>query len=168
MRFACGGQRARAGSHGKCARKTAWCLRGRCAVADRGAGVVPALFSQVVMTCRLAEPARTGRRGEGGSVLMPLHSPELRCRGLRCRGLRRRGLRCRLLRLGHGTGQFLAADPDSDDPDEQGEQRDPRGNNERTGKADRQGVIVDGRRRGVPGFGNGRPAFAAAAAACAT
>jgi hypothetical protein len=24
-------------------------------------------------------------------------------------------------------------------------------------------VIVDGRRRGVPGFGNGRPAFAAAA-----
>jgi hypothetical protein len=29
------------------------------------------------------------------------------------------------LRLGHDTGQFLAADPDSDDPDKQGEQRDP-------------------------------------------
>ncbi len=77
VRFACGGRRARAGSHGKYARKTAWCLRGRCAVVGLGAGVVPALFSQVVMTCRLAEPARTGRRGEGGSVLMPLHSPEL-------------------------------------------------------------------------------------------
>ena len=89
---------------------------------------------------------------------MPLHSPGLRCRGLRCR----------LLRFGHGTGQFLAADPDGDDRDEQGEQRDPRGDNERTGKADRQGVIVDGRRRGVPGFGNGRSAFAAAAAACAS
>ena len=90
---------------------------------------------------------------------MPLHSPGLLCRRLRCR----------LLRLGHGTGQFLAADPDGDDPDEQGEQRDPRGNHEPAGKADRQGVIVDGRRRGgVPGFGNGRPAFAAAAAACAT
>jgi len=38
------------------------------------------------------------------------------------------------LRFGHGTGQFLAADPDSYDPDEQGEQRDPRGDNERTGK----------------------------------
>ena len=29
------------------------------------------------------------------------------------------GLRCRLLRLGHRTGQFLAADPDGDDRDEQ-------------------------------------------------
>ena len=93
---------------------------------------------KVVMTRRLAEPARTGRCGEGGSVFMPLHRPRLRCRGLRCR----------LLRLGHGAGQFPAADPDSDDPDEQSEQRDPRGNKERTGKADRQGVIVDGRRRG--------------------
>ena len=37
-----------------------------------------ALFSQVVMTCRLAEPARTGRRSEGGSVLKPLRSPGLR------------------------------------------------------------------------------------------
>jgi len=119
--------------------------------------------SQGVMTCGLAEPARTGCRGEGGSVLRPLHSPGLRCRGLRCRGPR-----CRLLRRGRGTGQFLAADPDSDDRDEQGEQPDPRGNHERTGKAYRQGVIVDGRRWGVPGFGTGRPAFAAAAAACAT
>ncbi len=85
----------------------------------RATGVVPALFSQVVMTCRLAQPARTGRRGEGGSVLMLLHSP---------------GLRCRLLRRGHGPGQFLAADPDGGDRDEQGEQPDPRGNNERTGK----------------------------------
>jgi hypothetical protein len=70
------------------------------------------------------------------------------------------------LRLGRGTGQVLAADPDGGDRDEQGEQADPRGNKERTGKADRQGVIVDGRRQGVPGFGNGRPACAAAAAAC--
>ena len=132
----------------KCVRKTAWCLWGRCTVVGLGAGVVPALFSQVVMTCRLAEPARTGCSGEGGSVLMPLHSPGLRCRGLRCR----------LLRRGHGTGQFLAADPDSDDPDEQGEQRDLRGNHERTGKADRQGVIVDDAGGWVPGFGNGRPA----------
>jgi hypothetical protein len=89
---------------------------------------------------------------------MHLHRPELRCRRLGCRGLR-----CRLLWLGRGTGQFLAADPDGGDRDEQGEQPDPRGNHERIGKADRQGVIVDGRRRGVPGFGNGRPAFAAAA-----
>jgi hypothetical protein len=50
---------------------------------------------------------------------MTLHSP---------------GLRCRLLRRGHGTGQFLAADPDGGDRDEQGEQPDPRGNNERAGK----------------------------------
>ena len=62
-----------------------------------------------------------------------------------------RGLRCRrlqycLLRRGLGTGQFLAADPDGGDRDEQGEQRDPRGEKEPTGKADRQGVIVDGRR----------------------
>ncbi len=77
-----------------------------------GAGVVPALFARVVMACRLAEPAGTGRRGEGGLVLMPLHSP---------------GPRCRLLRLGHGAGEFLAADPDGGDRDEQGEQRDPRG-----------------------------------------
>jgi hypothetical protein len=72
----------RAGSHGKCARKTAWCLRGCCAVAGLGAGVVPALFSRVVMAYRLAEPAWTGCCGEGGSVLMPLHSPGLWCRGL--------------------------------------------------------------------------------------
>jgi formylmethanofuran dehydrogenase subunit B len=52
------------------------------------------------------------------------------------------------LRLGRGTGQFLAPDPDGGDRDEQGEQRDPRGKHERTGKADRQGVVVDGRRRG--------------------
>src|SRR6202007_913781 len=39
----------------------------------RGAGVVPALSSQVVMTCRLAEPARTGSRGEGSLVLRLLH-----------------------------------------------------------------------------------------------
>jgi hypothetical protein len=32
------------------------------------------------------------------------------------------------LGLGHGSGQFLAADPDGDDRDEQGEQRDPRRN----------------------------------------
>jgi hypothetical protein len=55
---------------------------------------------------------------------MLLHSPGLRCRGLRCR----------LLRLGYGTRQFLAADPDGGDRDEQGEQPDPRGNNERAGK----------------------------------
>jgi hypothetical protein len=84
---------------------------------------------------------------------MPLHCPGLRCGGLRCG----------LLRLGRGTGQFLAANPDGGDRDEQGEQRDRCGNHERTGKADREGVIVDGRRRGVPGFGNGWPAFAAAA-----
>src|SRR5258708_34091766 len=90
------------------------------------------------MTGRLAEPARTGRRGEGGSVLMLLHSPGLRCRGLRGR----------LLRRGHGTGQFLAADPDGGDRDEQGEQPDPGGNSEPTGKADRQAVIADGGRRG--------------------
>ena len=71
------------------------------------------------MTCRLAEPARTDRRGEGGPVLMPLHSPGLLCRRLRCRGLRCCGLRWRLLRLGHRAGQVLAADPDGDDPDEQ-------------------------------------------------
>jgi hypothetical protein len=115
------------------------------------------------MACRLAEPARTDRRSEGSLVPIPLYSPGLRCRGLQCRRLR-----CGLLRLGRGTGQFLAADPDSDDRDEQGEQPDPRGNQERVGKADRQGVIVDGRRRGVPGFGSGWPAVAAAAAACAT
>src|SRR5882757_2130949 len=62
-----------------------------------GAGVVPALSSRVVMTCRLAESARTD------------------CRGLRCR----------LLRRGHGTGQFLTADPDSSDRNEQGEQPNP-------------------------------------------
>ena len=55
---------------------------------------------------------------------MLLHSPGLRCRGLRCR----------LLRRGHGTGQFLAADPDGGDGDEQGEQPDPRGDKERTEK----------------------------------
>src|SRR6267154_4606462 len=82
------------GSHGKYARKTAWCVRGRCAVVGLGAGVVPALVSQVVMTCRLAESARTDCRGEGGSVLMLLHRPGLRCRGLRCRGLRCCALRC--------------------------------------------------------------------------
>ena len=115
------------------------------------------------MACRLAESARTDRCGEGGLVPIPLYSPGLRCRGLQCRGLR-----CGLLRLGRGTGQFLAADPDGDDPDKQGEQPDPRGHHERAGKADRQGVIVDGRWRGAPGFGNGWPAVAAAAAACAT
>jgi hypothetical protein len=31
------------------------------------------------------------------------------------------------LRLGRGTGQFLTADPDGDDRDEQGEQPDARG-----------------------------------------
>ena len=67
----------------------------------------------------LAEPARTDCRGEGGSVLVQLHS----------RGLRRRPLRRR-----HGTGQFLAADPNGGDRDEQGQQRDPRGNKEPTGK----------------------------------
>jgi hypothetical protein len=65
------------------------------------------------MTCRLAEPARTGCRGEGGSVLVLLHSP---------------GLPRRPLRRGHGTGQLLATDPDGGDRDEQGQQRDPRGN----------------------------------------
>jgi hypothetical protein len=49
------------------------------------------------------------------------------------------------LRRGHGTGQVLAADPDGGDRDEHGEQRDPGGDNERAGKAGRQGVIVDGR-----------------------
>ena len=106
----------------------------------------------------LAEPTRTGCRGDGVSGLMYLHRPELRCRRPGCRGLR-----CRLLWLGRGTGQFLVADPDGGDCDEQGEQPDPGGNKERAGKPDRQGVIVDGCRRGVPGFGNGRPAFAAAA-----
>lgn len=62
---------------------------------------------------------------------MYLHRPELRCRGLRCR----------LLWLGRG-GQFLAADPDGGDCDEQGEQPDPRGNKERARKPDRQGVIA--------------------------
>jgi hypothetical protein len=38
------------------------------------------------------------------------------------------------LRLGHGTGQFPAADPDGGERDEQGEQPDPCGNLERTGK----------------------------------
>jgi hypothetical protein len=60
--------------------------------------------------------------------------------------LHRGGLRCRLLRSGHGTGQVLTADPDGGDRDEQSEQRDPGGNKERTGKAGRQGVMVDGRR----------------------
>jgi hypothetical protein len=102
--------------------------------------------------CRLAEPARTDCRGEGGSVLV-LHS---------------RGLRRRLLCRRHGTGQFLAADPDGGDRDEQGEQRDPRGNKEATRKADRQGVVIDGRRWGYARRRNGWPAFAAAAAAFAT
>jgi hypothetical protein len=53
---------------------------------------------------------------------MPLRSPGPLCRGPRCHGLR------------HGTGQFLAADPDGGDPDEQAEQPDPRGNHEATGK----------------------------------
>jgi hypothetical protein len=57
----------------------------------------------------LAEPARTGSRGQGDSVLTLSHS---------------RGLRCRLWLRGHGTGQVLAADPDGGDRDEQGEQRD--------------------------------------------
>ena len=95
------------------------------------------------MTSRLAEPARTGRRGEGGSALRPLLSPRLLCRGLLCRVLRR----------GRGTGQFLAADPDGGDRDEHGEQPDPRGDQEPTGEAGRQGVIVDGRRGEVSGFG---------------
>ena len=42
------------------------------------------------------------------------------------------GLRCRLLGLGHGSGQFLTADLDGDDRDEQGEQGDPRSNYEPT------------------------------------
>ena len=63
-----------------CRSATAWCLRGRCAVGV-GAGVVPALFSQVVMTCRRAEPARTGGRGEGGSVLMSLQGRRLHVPG---------------------------------------------------------------------------------------
>jgi len=46
-----------------------------------GVGVVPGLFSRVVVTCRLAEPARACCRGEDGSVLIPLHGPGLRCRG---------------------------------------------------------------------------------------
>jgi hypothetical protein len=125
-----------------------------CAACGQGDHPIPVILRA---GSRLAEPARTDRRGEDGSVLMPLHSPGLqcgglqcrglRCRGLRCRGLRCRGLRCRLLRLGLGTAQFLAADPDGGDRDEQSQQRDPRGNHERTRKADRQGVIVDGRRR---------------------
>ena len=61
-------------------------------------------LGDVVMTCRLAEPARTGCHGEDGSVLMPLHSRGLHSRGLHSRGLRCRGLQCRLLRLGRGTG----------------------------------------------------------------
>src|SRR2546430_13537004 len=36
---------------------------------------LPIFFAQMVMTCRLAEPARTRCRGEGGSVLMPPPSP---------------------------------------------------------------------------------------------
>jgi hypothetical protein len=63
---------------------------------------------------------------------MPLLGPRLQYRGLRCR----------LLRHGPGTGQFLAADPDGGDRDEQGEQPDPRGNKESPGKAGRQRVIV--------------------------
>src|SRR4029079_9088578 len=51
---------------------------------------VPALSSRVVMTCPLAESARTDCRGEDGSVLMPRHDPGLRCRGLPCGVLRRR------------------------------------------------------------------------------
>jgi hypothetical protein len=86
-----------------------------------------------LMTCRLAEPARTGCCCEGGLVLVPIQGP---------------GLRCRLLRRGRGTGQFLAADPDGGDRDEQGEQPDRRGNLERTGKPGRQSVMVDGRRPG--------------------
>ena len=96
---------------------------------------------------------------------MRLLSPGLLCRGLLCHGLLCRGLQCRLLRRGRGAGQILTADPDGGDRDEQGDQPDCGGNSERTGKADRQRVIVDRRRRGVPGFGNGVPA---AAAACAT
>jgi hypothetical protein len=107
---------------------------------------------RMVMTCLLAEPARTGCRGEGDLLLIPqrsrwLHSRWLHSRWPHSRWLRCRGLRCRLLRLGRGTGQFLAGDPDGGDPDEQGEQPDSRGNHEPAGKADRQGMIVDGRRR---------------------
>src|SRR5580704_9248066 len=106
-----------------------------------------------IKVTRLTEPARTGCRREGGSVLMLLrsrwlHSPGPLYRGLWCRGLWCRGLRCLLLWRGRGTVQFLAADPNGGNRDEQGEQPDPRGNLERTGKAGRQGVIVDGRRRG--------------------
>ena len=123
------------------------------------AGVVRALFSQVV-TCRLAEPAGTGRRGEGGPVLMPLHS-----RGPRCRGrdaARCRGLRCRLLRRGHGAGEFLAADPDSGDRDEQGE---PWFDSTRAGLVARQKVpdCVTGT-RGVRRRYQGRPLTVAPAA----
>ena len=91
------------------------------------------------MAGRLAEPARTGCRGEGDSVLGPLLSPGLRC-GLRCRLLRRGlGTLSRrghdiLLRGGRDTGQFLAADPDGGDRDDQGDQPDHRGNKERTEK----------------------------------
>ena len=56
-----------------------------------------------------------------------------------------------------GTGSFFRRWCADTDLDKQGAQRDPRSFNESTGKADHQGVIVDGRRRGVPGFGNGRP-----------
>ena len=64
----------------------------------------------------------------------PLNGRGLRCRGLHSCGLHSRGLHSRGLRRGLGTGQFLTADPDGGDRDEPGEQSDPRGDNERTGK----------------------------------
>src|SRR4051812_39106237 len=57
-----------------------------------------------VRRCLLAEPAWTDCRGAGGSVLDLLHS---------------RGQRLRLLRRGHCTGQFLTADPDGGNRNDQ-------------------------------------------------
>src|SRR6266699_4396032 len=76
-------------------------------------------------------------RGNGGPVLLLPHVGGPAC----C---------CFFLRRGPGTGQFLAADPDGGQCDEQGEQRDSRRDQEPSGESGGQGV------HGQLGWGCGR------------
>src|SRR5207302_11513458 len=62
------------------------------------------------LAAALTGPAGTDRRSQRGPVLMLLHGG-----GLECRVFFRRWL---------DTGQFLAANPDGDEPDDQAKQRD--------------------------------------------
>src|SRR6266699_564924 len=74
-------------------------------------------------------PTGPGRRGKGGPVLLLPHGGGPAC----C---------CFFLRRGPGTGQFLAADPDGGQCDEQGEQRDSRRDQEPSGESGGQACTV--------------------------